>query len=160
MRALDPKVFDAVYEQVKSLLPAPRDDHPLGCHRPRVSDRTCLWAMLVRLVTGASWVVVERLMHGAVSDTTLRARRDEWIDAGVFDQLLETMLAVYEAKIGLDPVDAMVDASVHKAPAGGREWARTQLTGASWAGSGRLPPTQTGSPSASPWAQRTAMTWC
>lgn len=119
MRALEPEVFDAVFEQVEPLLPVPADDHPLGCHRRRVPDRTCLWAMLVRLVTGASWVVVERLMSGAVSDTTLRARRDEWIAAGVFDQLLEVALAVYEAKIGLEPADAMIDGSVHKAPAGG-----------------------------------------
>ena len=57
-----------------------RHDHPLGCHRPRVPDRICLWAMLVRLVTGCSWVDAERLVGGTVSDTTLRARRDEWIE--------------------------------------------------------------------------------
>lgn len=119
MRALEPEVFDAVFEQVETLLPAPNDDHPLGCHRPRVPDRVCLYAMLVRLVTGCSWVVVERLMNGVVSDTTLRARRDEWIAAGVFDQLMEIALALYEAKIGLEPADAMVDGSVHKAPCGG-----------------------------------------
>ena len=47
MRALEPEVFDAVFEQTESLLPAPPDHHPLGCHRPRVPDRICLWAMLV-----------------------------------------------------------------------------------------------------------------
>ena len=119
MRALEPEVFDAVFEQVEALLPRSPDDHPLGCHRPRVPDRICLWAMLVRLVTGCSWVVAERLLGGMVSDTTLRARRDEWIKAGVFDALVETMLAVYEAKIGLELADATLDASVHKAPAGG-----------------------------------------
>lgn len=119
MRALEPEVFDAIVEQVEPLLPAPADDHPLGCHRPRVPDRVCLWAMVVRLVTGCSWVVVERLVGGVVSNTTLRARRDEWIAAGVFDSLVETALALYEARIGLDPSDAMVDGSVHKAPAGG-----------------------------------------
>jgi len=112
-------VFDAVWGQVESLLPTPSDEHPLGCHRPRVPDRVCLYAILVRLVTGCSWVVVERLLGNVVSDTTLRARRDQWIEAGVFDQLVEIVLALYEAKIGLDPADAMVDGSVHKAPAGG-----------------------------------------
>jgi hypothetical protein len=43
--------------------------------------------MLVRLVTGCSWVVAEQLCGQLVSDTTLRARRDEWITAGVFDSL-------------------------------------------------------------------------
>lgn len=119
MRALDPEVFDAIFEQVEPLLPAPPDDHPLGCHRPRVPDRICLWALLVRLVTGCSWVVAERLTGGVVSDTTLRARRDEWVEAGVFDQLVEMILALYEARIGLDPTEAVVDGSVHKAPTGG-----------------------------------------
>lgn len=30
---------------------------------------------------------VEAILDHQVSDTTLRTRRDEWIDAGVFDQL-------------------------------------------------------------------------
>jgi transposase len=119
MRALEPEVFDAVFEQTESLLPAPPDQHPLGCHRRRVPDRICLWAMLVRLVTGCSWVDAERLVGGAVSDTTLRTRRDEWIAAGVFDALAETMVGAYEAALGLDLDDAMVDGSIHKAPCGG-----------------------------------------
>jgi len=119
MRALEPEVFDAVFEQTESLLPAPPDHHPLGCHRPRVPDRICLWAMLVRLVTGCSWVDAERLVGGTVSDTTLRTRRDEWIAAGVFDALAEIMVGAYEAAIGLDLDDAMVDGSIHKAPCGG-----------------------------------------
>jgi transposase len=83
MRALDPEVFDAVWAEVEALLPAPpADSHPLGCHRPRASDRACLYAMVVRLVTGCSWVDAERLCGGTVSDTTLRARRDEWATAG------------------------------------------------------------------------------
>ena len=119
MRALDPEVFDAVWAEVEPLLPAPVDDHPLGCHRLRVPDRICLFAMLVRLVTGCSWVDAERLTGGVVSDTTLRARRDEWIETEVFDQLVETMLAVYDAKVGLEPAEALVDGSIHKAPCGG-----------------------------------------
>ena len=37
-----------------------------------------------------------------VSDTTLRARRDEWIDAGVFEQLKAEALAAFDRIIGLD----------------------------------------------------------
>jgi len=119
MRALDPEVFDAVWAEVEPLLPAPIDDHPLGCHRPRIPDRLCLFAMLVRLVTGCSWVDAERLTGGVVSDTTLRARRDEWEQAGIFDQLAEAMLLAYDAEIGLEPAEALVDGSIHKAPCGG-----------------------------------------
>jgi len=41
MRALEPEVVDAVWAAVEALLPKRDDDHPLGCHRPRVPDRLC-----------------------------------------------------------------------------------------------------------------------
>lgn len=40
-------------------------------------------------MTGSSWVDIEAILDHEVSDTTLRARRDEWIAAGVFEQLIE-----------------------------------------------------------------------
>ncbi len=36
------------------LLPAPPEQR-LGCHRPRVPDRLCLGALVIRLTTGSSW---------------------------------------------------------------------------------------------------------
>ena len=117
MRALDPVVVDAVWSAVEALLPPPpRDDHPLGCHRPRVDDRTCFEGVLLRLVTGCSWVDAERLMGNRVSDTTLRARRDEWVASGLFDALADEALAAYDRIIGLDLADCSVDASLQKAP--------------------------------------------
>jgi transposase len=83
MRALGTEVVDAVWVAVEALLPVRVDDHPLGCHRQRVADRLCFWGILIRLVTGSSWVDIEAILDHQVSDTTLRARRDEWITAGV-----------------------------------------------------------------------------
>ncbi|MFH1330547.1 MAG: IS5 family transposase [Actinomycetota bacterium] len=119
MRALDPEVVDAVWKTIEPIIPVPADDHPLGCHRPRISDRLCFWGMLVRLVTGASWITVECLLHQQVSDTTLRARRDEWITAGVFDELRDHALEAYDRIIGLDLSEVALDGSLHKAPCGG-----------------------------------------
>lgn len=119
MRALDPEVVDAVWAAVEGLLPRRVDDHPLGCHRPRISDRLCFEAMLVRLVTGCSWVDAERLTANKVSDTTLRDRRDEWIAAGVFDALEAEALAGYDRIIGLDLADVAIDGALNKAPCGG-----------------------------------------
>ncbi|HZT66367.1 MAG TPA: IS5 family transposase [Acidimicrobiales bacterium] len=127
MRALQAGVFDAVWAQVEPLLPAREDGHPLGCHRPRVPDRVCLFAMLVRLVTGCSWMDAEALVGGEVSDTTLRSRRDEWVAAGVFDQLVEVMLAAYDSAVGLAPAEAAVDGSAHKAPCGGEGTGRNPV---------------------------------
>ena len=119
MRALDPEVFDAIWTAVEALLPATPDRHPLGCHRRRVPDRVCFRGLLVRLVTGCSWTSVETLLDGVVSDTTLRARRDEWVTAGVFDQLETEALAAYDRIIGLDLSEVALDGSQHKAPCGG-----------------------------------------
>ena len=119
MRALDPEVFDVVWRAVEALLPRPPDRHPLGCHRPRVPDRLCFRGILIRLVTGASWTTVESLLDGAVSDTTLRSRREEWVQSGVFDQLEAEALAAYDRVIGLDLSEVAVDGSQHKTPCGG-----------------------------------------
>ena len=74
---------------------------------------------MIRLVTGASWVDIEAILDFAVSDTTLRARRDEWINAGVFDDLVTEALAAFDRIIGLDLGDVALDGSLHKAPYGG-----------------------------------------
>lgn len=120
MRALDPEVKDAIWQAVAPLLPVPvPSDHPLGCHRRRAPDRACFEVMLLRLVLGCSWVDAERVAGNQVSDTTVRARRDEWIAAGVFDALVDQALGAYDRIIGLDLSECAVDASHNKAPCGG-----------------------------------------
>ena len=66
MRALDPEVVDVVWETIEPMIPRPAKRHPLGCHRSRISDRLCFWGILVRLVTGASWVTVEAVLERRV----------------------------------------------------------------------------------------------
>ena len=118
MLALDPRVEDAVWTAIEAHLPPrPPDTHPLGCHRPRIPDRDCVKGILIRLVTGCSWDVAARL--STASETTLRARRTEWLAAGVFDKLLAEALAGYDRIIGLDLSEVAVDGSLHKAPCGG-----------------------------------------
>lgn len=121
MRALEREVIDVLWETVKALLPIPDRSHPLGCHRPRVSDELCFRAFVIRLVTGASWVDIEAILDHQVSDTTLRARRDEWIAAGVFQRLEDEVRAAYDRIIGLDLSEVALDGSLHKAPCGGED---------------------------------------
>ena len=119
MRALEAEVRDAVWAAMESLIPVPVSNHPLGCHRPRKSDRLVFDVMLVRLVTGVSWVDAELLTGSQVSDTTVRNRRDEWIEAGVFASLEHEALDAYDRIIGLDLSNVALDGSTHKAPCGG-----------------------------------------
>ena len=118
MLALDPAVVDAVWQSFAAYLPERGETaHPLGCHRPRISDRDCFEAILFRLVTGCSWDVAGRLGKG--SETTLRRRRDEWVAAGAFQHLVEEAIAAFDKVIGLDLSEVSVDGSLHKAPMGG-----------------------------------------
>ena len=118
-RALDPEVVEAIWAAIKPILPAADDSHPLGCHNPRVPDRLCFRGILIRLVTGSSWEDIEAILEFEVSDTTLRTRRDEWIDAGVFDRLHAEALAAYDKILALDLEHVAIDGSLHKAPCGG-----------------------------------------
>ena len=45
------RIPDWLWEQMAPLLPPP-PPHPLGCHRPRVSDRSAMNAILLVLHTG------------------------------------------------------------------------------------------------------------
>lgn len=119
VRALDPAVICVLWQAIYHLLPDHVDDHPLGCHRRRVPDLVCFRGLLIRLVTGSSWETVEALMEYKVSDTTLRARRDEWIAAGVFERLEAETRAGYDRIIGLELSYVALDGSIHKAPCGG-----------------------------------------
>jgi len=118
MLALNPVVVDAVWQSFAAYLPKRgHTNHPLGCHRPRISDRDCFEAILFRLVTGCSWDVAGRLGKGG--ETTLRRRRDEWVAAGAFQHLVEEAIKAFDKVIGLDFSEVSVDGSLHKAPMGG-----------------------------------------
>ncbi len=119
VRALDPAAISVLWQAIYHHLPEHIDEHPLSCHRRRVSNLLCFRGILIRLVTRSSRETVEALMEYKVSDTTLRARRDEWIDAGVFDALAAETLAGYDRLIGLYLSFVAVDGSIHKAPCGG-----------------------------------------
>ncbi len=106
MLAMEPRVTEAVWKALEGHLPPrPPDTHPLGCHRRRIPDRDCFTGILARL--------------RKASETTLRARRTEWLTAGVFDKLALEALAGYDRIIGLDLSEVAARGSLHKAPCGG-----------------------------------------
>jgi len=55
------------------------------------------------------------------SATTLRRRRDEWIDLGVMEALRKLALEAYDWIIGLELADVAVDGCITKAPCGGEK---------------------------------------
>jgi hypothetical protein len=91
--------------------------HPLGCHRPRIPDRVVFDKLVQVLVFGCG---DRRIADHTCSATTLRRRRDEWIRAGVAEQLRRAVLAAYDRLFGLELEHLAVDGRITKAPCGGQ----------------------------------------
>jgi transposase len=114
--ALPSCILDPLREQFLAELPEHVDDHPLGCHRPRIADAVVFDKLVEALVFGAGY---ERIACPGCSATTLRRRRDEWIRLGVWDRLRLACLDAYDRLIGLDLNHLAVDGCITKAPCGG-----------------------------------------
>ena len=72
-----------------------------------------------------------RIADASCSATTLRRRRDEWISAGVANQLRLAVLGAYDRMLGLELEQLPVDGCITKAPAAGRSPGPARSTGAS-----------------------------
>jgi transposase len=117
-------IIEPIWDQFRDLLPDREVDHPLGCHRPRIPQRVVFEKLVQVLVFGCAY---ERIADGACSATTLRRRRDEWISAGVMEQLQQIALDSYDWMIGLDLSDIAVDGCIIKAPCGGEKAGRSPV---------------------------------
>jgi transposase len=115
--ALPSSVLEPLWVQIAALLPTPQIHHPLGCHRPRIPDRIVFDKLVQVLVFGCGY---RRIADHTCSATTLRRRRDEWISAGVAEQLRLAVLAAYEQLFGLELEQLAVDSCTTKAPCGGQ----------------------------------------
>jgi len=112
MPALPTYLIEPIWEQFSALLPERETDHPLGCHRRRISDRVVFEKLVQVLVFGCAY---ERIADEGCSDTTLRRRRDEWIALGAMEALREIALEAYDRFVGLELSDKAVDCCITKA---------------------------------------------
>jgi transposase len=114
--ALPSSILEPLWVQVAALLPDRQVHHPLGCHRPRIPDRVVFDKLIQVLVFGCGY---RRIADATCSATTLRRRRDEWISAGVAEQLRLLVLGAYDRLFGLELEQLAVDGCTTKAPCGG-----------------------------------------
>jgi transposase len=94
-------LLEPLREQFSALLPArPVYDpsHPLGCHRPPISDRVISGKLIQVLRFGCSH---ESIADGTCGATTIGQRRDEWIRAGISARLKEIARDAYDRLIGM-----------------------------------------------------------
>ncbi|MEV4917413.1 IS5 family transposase [Streptomyces tirandamycinicus] len=127
MPALPSWLTEPLWDQFAALLPERPEyhpDHPLGCHRRRISDRIVFDKMLQLLRFGCSY---EAIADTTCSATTIRSRRDEWMRLGVFAQLKQIALDSYDRIVGLVLKQIAVDGSITKAPGGGEAAGRSPV---------------------------------
>ena len=124
MPALPPYIIEPIWQQFAALLPEREVDHPLGCHRPRIPDRVVLEKLIQVLVFACAY---HRSADEGCCATTLRDRRDEWIELGVIDALREAVLEAYDRLIGLELSEVAVDCCITKAPCGGEKAGRSPV---------------------------------
>jgi transposase len=118
MPAIPPYIIEPIWQQLSALLPRTQTDHPLGCHRSRIPDRVVFEKLVQVLVFGCAY---ERIADELCSATTLRRRRDEWIEAGSMETLEELTLESYDRIIGLELFEVAIDCCITKAPRGGQK---------------------------------------
>ena len=124
MPALPSSIIEPIWNQFQALIPAVVDTHPKGGHRPRIPDRVVFDKLMQVLVLGAAY---EKIADSTCSATTIRRRRDEWIDAGIFTELEQLCLNAYDKMIGLDLANLVVDGCIVKAPCGGEAAGRSPV---------------------------------
>jgi transposase len=122
--ALEPYLIEPVWEQFRALLPERKIDHPLGCHRSRIPDRVVFEKLVQVLVFGCAYW---RIADDSCSESTLRRRRDEWIELGLMERLRNISLDAYDRMVGLELGDVAVDGCVTKAPCGGEKAGRSPV---------------------------------
>ncbi len=124
MPALQRYITEPLWEQFFALLPERDVDHPLGCHRRRIPDRVVFEKLLQVLVFGCAY---RRISDGGCSATTLRRRRDEWMDLGAMEALERIAREAYDRVVGLELGEVAVDCCITKAPCGGERAGRSPV---------------------------------
>ena len=126
MPALEPYLIEPIFEQFRALLPEHETDHPLGCHRRRIPERLVFEKLVQILVFGCAY---HRIADETCSESTLRRRRDEWIELGLMERLRQICLETYDCLIGLELSEVAVYCCITKAPCGGEKARRARWIG-------------------------------
>jgi putative transposase len=119
-QALDDwRISDDLWAALAPLLPKHCNTHRFGGGRPRTPDRVCLEAILFVLRTGCQWKALDatRFCPGS----TAHDRFQEWVAAGVFQELWEHGLMSWNELHGLDWSWLSMDGCMTKAPLGGEK---------------------------------------
>ena len=110
---------DDLWEGIALLLPEHKNTHRFGGGRPRTPDRVCMEAILFVFRTGCQWKALNATRF--CPSSTAHDRFQEWVAAGVFQEMWETGLLAYDEWHGIDWSWQSMDGCMTKAPLGGEK---------------------------------------
>jgi putative transposase len=113
------RIPDALWEQMKPLLPTHVNTHRFGGGRPRKPDRDCADGIFFVLRTGCQWKALDATRF--VPGSTAHDRFQQWVAAGVFLKLWQAGLLEYDELKGIDWKWLSMDGAMTKAPLGGEK---------------------------------------
>lgn len=124
MPVLPSCLLGPLWDQFVALLPEHVDAHPLGCHNPRIPDRTVFEHVIAALVHGSGY---ERIATPGCSDRTIRRRVNYWAQIGIAEKIHALALQAYDRMIGLQLDELSVDGCITKVPGGGESAGRSPV---------------------------------
>ena len=124
---------DDLWDIIALLLPEHKNTHRFGGGRPRTPDRVCMEAILFVLRTGCQWKALNATRF--CPSSTAHDRFQEWVKAGVFQEMWKLGLMAYDDWQGIDWKWLSMDGCMTKAPLGGKRRAKTRPIGPSAASS-------------------------
>lgn len=110
---------DDLWDGIALLLPEHKNTHRFGGGRPRTPDRVCMEAIFFVLRTGCQWKALNATRF--CPSSTAHDRFQEWVAAGVFQEMWETGLLAYDDWKGIDWSWLSMDGCMTKAPLGGEK---------------------------------------
>ncbi len=113
------RIPDELWEGIAELLPKRVNTHRFGGGRPRKDDRVCMEAILYVLRTGCQWKALDATKF--CPGSTAHDRFQEWVEAGVFQDMWEAGLMAYAECEGIDWSWLSMDGCMTKAPLGGEK---------------------------------------
>lgn len=113
------RISDELWAVLEPLLPQRVNTHRFGGGRPRVPDRQCADAIFYVLRTGGQWAALNETERCAKS--TAHDRFSQWVDAGVFLQLWQAGVELFDELKSIDWNWLSMDGAMTKAPLGGEK---------------------------------------
>jgi putative transposase len=115
----DWRIANDLWDGIALFLPKHKNTHRFGGGRPRTPDRVCMEAILFVLRTGCQWKALDatRFCPGS----TAHDRFQEWVAAGVFEEMWASGLFAWDELKGIDWSWLSMDGCMTKAPLGGEK---------------------------------------